>query len=645
MFKKHCYKSLIATFSNCLFLLTLLVSCGGTTQPPPPPPPPPIDRSLEITSFNYDVAVAYGYGIPESMLQIAQLIENYVSIFNQQASSTFSENCDNGGQVEINHEDVDFDGILSASDKLNLSFSDCYHNIIDDSVGGTITLELTSFTNNSGQYNADIHIEIYDDESTVLLTNQQLLVSFSTTEMVEKLSIASDNSATTFQFDGLTEIVQTLWVEKLINLDTKQYSTAFNFFVDSSALDAEFSCHSVSPFIGYIYSLPLQYNFECSGKNTISIINQSDDIPQTYDTDVRINNLDGTTETISINHDNYIEGSLYKPFSSGYVEFISDVIEATLPELGHASFIRVDKQTNTAYLGGMVFNQSYQGVLYKLDLADLSVIESITLTDRIHRMRLSADASKLYIIEEGSKSVTIYDTADLTISGLIDIEALGLTEPFSINHIDIVPIAETPDQWIYYYKSSGFSHTILFDGVNFVDSIAVENNAGTIFGSLYNSAANTFHLMEVTSNAEREVHINKYQIIDNQIILSLQSNFQHTTNISGLSDSQYYQIRFVYDGHLYLDGGFVVALQGLTLFAETGINKPALSEVLGRIYDLNGSPEIEAFSLDTLAPLSGLNGYEKPWSQGGYIIEDGNTGFIIMSSRDKVYRVGKSLLP
>jgi len=99
------------------------------------------------------------------------------------------------------------------------------------------------------------------------------------------------------------------------------------------------------------------------------------------------------------------------------------------------------------------------------------------------------------------------------------------------------------------------------------------------------------------------------------------------------------------DGDIYIDGGFVVSAEDLGLKTESGINKPALSEMLGRVYDLNGIPEIKAYSIGDLAELSSMNGFEKPWSRRGYIVEDGNTGFIIMASSDKVYRVGNYYCP
>jgi len=630
-----------------LFLLITLVvtvnGCGGGANKPDDEPEP--DASLEIGQHNYDVVVAYGYAVPESMLQIGQMVESHVAIFTQQQSSIYTGVCSNGGQFEISHEDIDVDGKLSNSDKLSIAFSDCYNDIVESNVRGNINLVIANTIEDNSQYNASISIEIFDNEGTVGLSTEQLAITFEILADREVLTVASAGRPTNLNIDNIAETITAYSIDKTILKQSKEYRINYSFAIDSSALDGEFSCNSLTGFHGYIYSLPLDYDFQCTGKNRISVTNLAGDQPQAYDTDVTINHLDGSTETIGINQDNYMDGSLYSPFSSAQVDYIHNVIEAELPDMGHASFIRVDKQSNIAYLAAMVFGKEYQGIIYKLDLADLGVVETVTLTNRIHRMKLSNDGQKLYVIEEDSKFVRIYNTDNLNDVTSIDMEALGVTGYVSATHIDITPLPSSPSQWLYYYKNSTDSNVLLLDGSNLIDSMAVANSVGTLFGSVFAESDGRFYFMQLTGNMDRQVTINEYAIASNEISLIQQADFNHNTDISGLSDSQYYQIRFLYGGDIYIDGGFVVSAEDLGLKTESGINKPALSEMLGRVYDLNGIPEIKAYSIGDLAELSSMNGFEKPWSRRGYIVEDGNTGFIIMASSDKVYRVGKLLLP
>ncbi|PCI72894.1 MAG: hypothetical protein COB38_02860 [Gammaproteobacteria bacterium] len=638
--------SYIATFCSCL-ILSLLLSCGGGGGGGQQPELVEESTSFEIDSLNYDLVVSYGYAVPESMLQIGHLVENSVFEFSQQADSIFTIQCDNGGQLEINHEDLDLDSTLSASDNLTLNFADCYSEIITDNVEGSITLVINKLSATESQYTAEIEVDIYGMESSINLTSQNLNIVFKTLSDSEVLQVSNDRNVTILTAENISEQIGVFSVVKTVYQETKQYSTNFSFSVDSTVLGGEFTCDSKLPFHGYIYSLPLDYSFECSAENKIAIFNQPDDTPETYDTQVTITLVGGSSETIFINHDNYIEGSLLSPFSSDLIDYISDVIETEL-DMGHVSAIKVDKQNNIAYLAGMLFNGENQGKIFKLDLTDLSVLAEIELKERVHRIKLSSDNSKLFVIEDSSdqrKIVNIYDTQNLSKIISIDLSELGVSQTVSKNKVDIVSLTSSEDRWIYYYYSFPNAYALLFEGTILLDTSIIENLSNINFGSGFSNQSDSFITMEITGNLENEAIFTEFRINDNKISMYQQSSFIHASDIQGLSDSQYYQIRFEYDGHLYTDAGFLVSIAELTLNKDSEINKPALGIELGRIYDLNAVPEIKAFSSDQLSELSSLNGYEKPWSRRGYVIEDGNAGFIILASGNKVYRVGKSLLP
>jgi len=637
---------LFLLFSSLVLISISSCGGGGSEDKESPPNNSQQANGLIIDLDNYDLVLAYGYAVPESMLQIGQLVEKSLFEFRQQDNDIYISSCENGGQLEVNLEDADSNGILSAMDNLTLNFVDCYSPSVLQSIQGSIDLVVDSISDSESQYSIAADLDVYDAESSVSLAATSLNITFSKLIDSEVLQVSGTGDDTTLTIEGFAEQLGDFSVEKTVEKQTKEYRVDFNFSVDSSILDDDFSCSSTSPFHGYIYSLPLDYNFECEAENNIVVNNIAGDSPETFDTEVRINLINGVGETIFFNHDEYIEGTLQIPFAFDLIEYVTDAIEVQL-DMGHVSSIQVDKQNNIAYLAAMVFHEESQGKIFKLNLSDMSVLEEIELPERVHRFKLSSDGSKLYLTQDTPnnwKVVEIYNTLDLSLETSVDIDTLGFNQ-FASDSIDITPLEGNSDRWVYYFYSFPNSYVLLFEGTSLLDSVTSENRDSIIYGSGFSSQSDRLFTMEITGNADRKATFTEFSIANNEIVLSQKSDFVHSSDIGGLSNSQYYQIRFEYEGQLYTDAGLVVSTSDLSLSLDANINKPALSEELGRVYDLNGVPEIKSFSLDQLNELSSLNSYEKPFSRHDYIVEDGNTGFIVLASGNMVYRVGKSLLP
>ena len=639
--------SVYSPLLSILALVLLISACGGGGggSEPTDPPPVVVNPLLEITLDNYDPVVAYGYAVPESMLQIGQMVESYVGLFQQQNQSIITEQCQNDGQVQLQLTDTDSSGDLTVNDNLTIRFTDCFNDIINSGVRGDIELLITSLDANTMASQAVIDLDTYDDEGSILFASQRINIRFDSNNTEETLTVSNGDASTTLSFEGFVEALPVHSVTKRIIKADQEYRVEFNFAAESSILDGDFSCQSASPFRGYISSLPLDYQFSCTGQNTVNVLNAVGDEPNPYDTQVTVNFVGGGSETIFFIQEQYIEGTLFSGFSSVQADYLNSIIDTELDGVGAVSEMLVDENADVIYAMGMAFGEAYQGIVVKLNESDLSVISSFTTPNRIQRMHLSADGAKLYVIEQGSKSVTIYNTNDFNDTQFVNIPALLNTTFSKINHIDIVSSATNPEQWLYYIKISSESILMLFDGISLIDSHSTEITDSTYTGSLYRADGNRFISMEVGSFSPFPVVLNEYSISNDTITHVQRSDLNHDGDIYSLFNDEYFRIRFENEGYLYADNGLIFNANDFTLVADIDIYKPASGVILGRLYDLRARGEdITAYSLSSLQQLAN-NGFEMPWSSSGYISDDGADGYILMAAGNRLYRVGKGLLP
>ena len=658
------YKNMLIS----LFSIVLLAACGGSTGSDEGPG---IDdngggsttvelQPLNIDETNYDGVLSYAYSIPDSMLQIGQLVAELASDYSLQEQTSFSEICENGGNQTFTLVDNNGDGLLSELDSLQLNFSNCGNELLDTVVDGQIDVLLLEQNTEITRYQSGIDIDISDEDISFAFSGN-IKVDVTETDQNLNLHVYNNVDPTVLSLLGFEEKIESFSVYKTIATADHQYSIGFTFDMVSEILEGRFSCTTLIEMTGTVNALPVSYNFDCHGENSFDVTTTNTN-GAGIETFVNVPFADGHHEIIHFSQENYFDGSLVADLNLGGnvdvdfdFSFAEDVAQLTFDDMGQTSGIAVDKENHVAFVAGMVFDEDHDGVLYKVNLADMSVISAIDLDGRVHRMSLSDNGQQLYIIElqpgAGSvnPNVAIYDTSTLVREYNVNIENELLPDAIIVNqhYIDIQPLPGSADNWVVQIAGQGSNEAVvaLYSADELIESSVTtrSTNPSVGYSSLYVESQTSIIIME-TNVFAKEISLSRLQIVEGSLIPTAESTITYLSGVVGLNESDSYQIQFSHEDKIYIDNGFVINVNDLSFSHRLPVNRPALSVELGRIFDLN-SEEITAFSLFDGSQLFSSDSYERPWSNRGYTTVNGGPGYMVMASNNFVLRVGKTLLP
>jgi hypothetical protein len=646
----------------------LVSGCGGSSDSGQSNPPGPIDGGgpvivetapLNIDQDNYDAVVSYAYSIPESMLEIGQLVAELAEDFSTLQEGSVAEVCQNGGSQSFIFSDNDNDNTFSQQDRMQIDFSNCSDETLDSVIDGRIDIILQQKSDDITHYLSSVDIAVIDGDVSFDFSSA-LNVTVSQTGQTLALRVYDDNGPTLLSILGFEETIESFSVLKTIEAQFNQYEIGFQFDMSSEVLDGRFFCATSVEMKGAVYALPGSYSIDCQGENDFTIT--AEQTTSVFDAFVNVPFTDGHRENIYFSQNNYIEGSLMSLINLGSnvnldFAFADEVEQITFDDIGQVSQIVVDKNNHIAYVAGMVFGGDYEGKLYKVNLSDMSVAETIALAGRVHRMDMSDDGQLLYIIEleagagRVNSNVAIYDTATLALQTNVDIVADLLAETIFINpdYIDIKSLPGGDGRWVIQIENDGIFEVVMavYSGGELLENSVITRptSASVSYSSFYVENQHSLIVMD-TQAFSREVTLSRVEITDNGLTQTLQSTFSYQNDLSGLNDSEYYQIQFNHDGKLYIDNGFVVNAEDLSLSHHLPLGRPALSTELGRVYDLKSrTGQIDAFSLATGSQLFSSEHFENPFSRRAYTIVNGGPGYVVLASEDFLLRVGKTLLP
>lgn len=246
-------------------LLTLpLLGCGGggdsADNSPPIVKPLPTGADFSQSPVDYSVAALDTF---DSMLQLAFMTNNLVSLPKGTVSG-LERICLNGGLITSHYDNENPE--LQAGEQITIAMSDCYRPEIDDSVDGTLAVEVISYDSESGVLSFSTTFDgtsINGFGESMLVTGSMTVSSVTTLEHAT-LDLAIDNTFDIQVTSDFTLSLGALDIEHVRNKATAKYSLSGNGrLLETDGIDA-FDFAINQPFVGYFEEYPHE------GKMTLS---------------------------------------------------------------------------------------------------------------------------------------------------------------------------------------------------------------------------------------------------------------------------------------------------------------------------------------------------------------------------------------
>lgn len=209
-------------------------------------PPPASGTLVSISGSNALVTGILTFGPAESALQAMQLLSAATGFLHLQDLVPLEFDCVSVGSVRLSAQDLDFNGVLSAGDRVTVTYTDCAQ-----STRGTLELRLSqvAFTSDSisslsGQLTIDLEIIHL---ATAQLNGSGALAYSSTANELRWLGtgFTVESSST-----GQTERLTSGRIEKSIAAASLAYSLTLSGTIDSDALAGRFTFATNEAFSG-----------------------------------------------------------------------------------------------------------------------------------------------------------------------------------------------------------------------------------------------------------------------------------------------------------------------------------------------------------------------------------------------------------
>lgn len=193
----------------------LLVGCGGGSGEAQP-----------SYQGDYIDAAEYTLGYTESVLQIAQEAADIIELIGLYPGNIIESGCYNNGNIRINLDDLDKNGIVSKDDEIRVEYNRCFRGAVKESVSGNILISMNEEVD-SQQFGFEVSFEslnfIVPSLDSLTLTGA-VSTTYINDGNVHSLDISSKSDSFGIKIEDedfkITETLENYRVNKTINLQS-----------------------------------------------------------------------------------------------------------------------------------------------------------------------------------------------------------------------------------------------------------------------------------------------------------------------------------------------------------------------------------------------------------------------------------------
>jgi hypothetical protein len=225
--------------------------------------------------------------VSESLIQIADLVSD-ILLFNSEIVNVSDQTCSNGGFYRLEHIDNDINNIISNGDEVNIRFSQCDVEALDDVLNGMLSLSIkTRYSDKKGYVgNADLS-ELEFVQNIVTKFNGSIIFKIEWSEFLRKYSIETSNKVNLIISNENYLYFDNVKVERTLDYKLGKYSVISSGTIKRADFDGSYSFSQTTPWAGYILELPYEGEVELKtssndivkisvdGSDLITIINNN----------------------------------------------------------------------------------------------------------------------------------------------------------------------------------------------------------------------------------------------------------------------------------------------------------------------------------------------------------------------------------
>jgi hypothetical protein len=435
-------------------LLLLLTSCGGgggggsgvsVGGGNPPAPPPTQYGSLTIDENNAEI-VGLPVVVAEATLSIAQTLANEVVVFSTSSGVAFRD-CYFDGTATITHNDVDTSFSVSAGDTLTIEYDECYGDLVDAEMTGTIEIAITNYVASDTMVNLAAGVDII---GTMRLANRVDLAEFAdvtasfdmtfSLDPSENLSVTSNaTDEVAILISGATESISDFDISRVTQAtfagaesNEVDMEISFDVFLDSEFFGGTVRCETNSIFT-YVGGFIGDANVLCRGADSTGVRSSGPDLvsldPEGDGTFVALGTIDWNL---------ILDGFLKEPSGLDLGELFGQIMTSTISLAATDVFYdEVQDRLLVVTSGADSFSSN---ALIALSLSQNTQTTLITFAIEPSAVALSADGAALYVGFTDRDEIRKYDATTLQLLSTVTISS---NDPAS-NQYGVMDLAVSP---------------------------------------------------------------------------------------------------------------------------------------------------------------------------------------------------------
>ena len=469
---RSCFQVLVALLS------LVLASCGGgggggagggnTGGGNPVPTPPTQYGSLTIDANNAEV-VAVAVALAEATLSIAQTLANEVIVYSS-SSGTAARDCEFGGTASVSHDDADTSFSVSAGDTLTIEYDECYGELVDGEMTGTVELGVTGYgvseTQASLATSADIigTLRISDRVDPGVFSDVtagfDMTFSLDPSENLAVMAGAADTVS--ILIEGTTEVISEFDISRQTDVpfagaqsNEVDMDIDFQLILDSGLFGGSVTCQTDALFTlvdGNINGA----NVICRGANATGARTSGQDLIS-LDTEG-----DGTFSSLgTVDWNLVIDGFLREPSGLKLDDLFGQIATRTIALAATDLFYDGFRDRLLVTTSGA--DTSSPNALVAVSLAQNTRTTLIAFSAQPSSVALSADGALLYVGFTDQGEIRKYDGATLQLLSTVNIDSDDpASGQYGVLDLAVSPVAPNTVAATFNYLGTGVDDVTVF---------------------------------------------------------------------------------------------------------------------------------------------------------------------------------------
>ncbi|MBT8068778.1 MAG: hypothetical protein KJO09_16155, partial [Gammaproteobacteria bacterium] len=466
---RSCFQVLIA------LLPLVLASCGGGAGGgdtgggnPVPPPPPTQYGSLTIDANNAEI-LAISVALAEATLSIAQTLANEVIVFSS-SSGTAARDCDFGGTATVSHDDADTSFSVSAGDTLTVEYDECYGELVDGEMTGTVELGVTDYAVSETQASLATSVDII---GTLRISDRvdpgvfsDVTAGFDMTfslDPSENLAVTAGAADTvSILIDGTTEIFSEFDFSRQTDVpfagaqsNAVDMEIDFQLILDSGLFGGSVTCQT-DTFFTLVGGNVSGANVLCRGANATGVRTSGQDLIS-LDPEG-----DGTFSPLgTFDWNLVIDGFLREPSGLNLDDLFGQIATSTIPLA--ATDLFYDELRDRLVVTTSGADASSPNALVAVSLSQNTRTTLVAFSAEPSSVALSADGALIYVGFSDRDEIRKYDGATLQLLSTVNIDSDDpASGQYGVLDLAVSPVAPNTVAATFNYLGTGVDDVTLF---------------------------------------------------------------------------------------------------------------------------------------------------------------------------------------